>query len=184
MKARKQIKRYALYAILAALAVLFVIIKRDSFSSFIEQVSRILRPVIIGAVIAYLCNPIFRMFERLAFSGVRSFTVRRTLSLIGTYIVFAFVSCLFYDCFVQEVVTDWFAKSFQAPGLIFTFDLDGCLWLIGMKILFWAIGLVFGIVAGAIGIAIGLVCAPFVFPFVMKTLHKDYQAGRSTELIL
>lgn len=116
---------------------------------------------------------------------VSEFSVTALLvTLIGTYIVFAFVSCLFYDCFVQEVVVDWFDKSFQAPGLIFTFDLDGCLWLIGMKILFWAIGLVFGIVAGAIGIAIGLVCAPFVFPFVMKTLHKDYQAGRSTELIL
>ncbi len=104
MKARKQIKRYALYAILAALAVLFVIIKRDSFSSFIEQVFRILRPVIIGAVIAYLCNPIFRMFERLAFSGVRSFTVRRTLSLIGTYIVLALIFVILLMLIIPQLL--------------------------------------------------------------------------------
>ena len=97
--------------------------------------------------------------------------------LVGTYMIFSFISCLFYDCFVQEVVVDWCSKSFQAPGLIFTFDLDGCLWLIGMKILFWAIGLLLGIVAGAIGIAIGLVCAPFVFPFLMHKLKKDYDEG-------
>lgn len=104
-------------------------------------------------------------------------------SLVGTYMIFSFISCLFYDCFVQELVFDWCSKSFQAPGLIFTFDLDGCLWLIGMKILFWAIGLVFGIVAGAIGIAIGLVCAPFAFPFVMHKLKKDYNEG-VTEMLM
>ena len=104
-------------------------------------------------------------------------------SLVGTYMIFSFISCLFYDCFVQELVFDWCSKSFQAPGLIFTFDLDGCLWLIGMKILFWAIGLVFGIVAGAIGIAIGLVCAPFAFPFVMHKLKKDYNEGVTEMLV-
>ena len=104
-------------------------------------------------------------------------------SLVGTYMIFSFISCLFYDCFVQELVFDWCSKSFQAPGLIFTFDLDGCLWLIGMKILFWAIGLVFGIVAGAIGIAIGLICAPFAFPFVMHKLKKDYNEGVTEMLV-
>ena len=74
MKDRKQIKLIALYAILAALAIVFIIIKRESFSSFITQIFRILRPVVIGAVIAYLCNPIFRMFEKHVFGGIRSFT--------------------------------------------------------------------------------------------------------------
>ena len=91
MKNRKQIKIFALWTILALLAVLFIIIKRESFSSFISQVSRILRPVIIGAVIAYLSNPLFRFFEGRLFSAVRSFTLRRILSLIATYIVLALI---------------------------------------------------------------------------------------------
>ena len=105
MKNRKQIKLIALYAVLAALAVVFIIVKRESFSSFIEQIFRILRPVIIGAVIAYLCNPIFRMFERHVFSGIRSFTARRTLSLIGTYLVLALIFAILLMLIIPQLLT-------------------------------------------------------------------------------
>ncbi len=105
MKNRKQIKLIALYAVLATLAILFVIIKRESFTSFIEQISRILRPVIIGAVIAYLCNPIFRMFERYVFSGIRSFTARRTLALIGTYMVLALIFVILLMLIIPQLLT-------------------------------------------------------------------------------
>lgn len=102
-------------------------------------------------------------------------------TVIGLYIVFAFVFCMFYECLVQDVVWDWFTKSLNLPGLIFTFDLDGFVWLIGMKILFWFIGLIFGIVTGAIGIAIGLVCAPFVFPFLLRKEAQGIAAGEELE---
>lgn len=105
MKSRKQIKLFALYIVLALLAVVFVIVKRESFSSFIGQIFRILRPVIIGAVIAYLCNPIFRMFERFVFSGIRSFSFRRTLSLIGTYIVLALVFAVLLMLIIPQLLT-------------------------------------------------------------------------------
>ena len=81
-------------------------------------------------------------------------------ALIGTGIVFCLVFCLFYECWVNDVVFEWTSKAFQAPGLIFTFDLDGCLWLIGMKLLFWAIGVLFSLACGAIGIAIASVISP------------------------
>ena len=102
-------------------------------------------------------------------------------TLIGSYVVFAFVSCMFYDCIVQDVVLDWMSKSFNAPGLIFTFDLDGCLWLIGMKLLFWAIGLLFSIVVGIIGITLGLICAPFVFPYLMAKEAAAIRSGSAPE---
>lgn len=105
MRNRKQIKLFALYVVLALLAVIFVIIKRESFTSFLEQIFRILRPVIIGAVIAYLCNPIFRMFERLVFSGIRSFSFRRTLSLIGTYIVLALIFAVLLMLIIPQLLT-------------------------------------------------------------------------------
>ena len=103
------------------------------------------------------------------------------VTVIGLYIVFAFVACLFYDCFVQEVVLDWFDKSLHLPGLIFTFDLDGIIWLIGMKILFWLIGLLFGLVTGVIGVIIGLFCAPFIFPFLMRKESRGIAAGEPLE---
>ena len=94
------------------------------------------------------------------------------VAIVLTYMVFSFVACLFYDCVVQELVVDWFSKSLHLPGLIFTFDLDGIIWLIGMKLLFWVLGLLFGIITGLIGILLGLICAPFVFPFVMRSVRK------------
>lgn len=106
------------------------------------------------------------------------------VAIIGTYVVFAFVSCLFFDCIVQEVVVDWFDKSIHWPGLIFTFDVDGCLWMIGMKLLFFFLGLLFGIVTGAIGIMLGLICAPFVFPFTMQKVHQIMQSGGDPEEVL
>ena len=105
MKKRKQMKLLVLYGVLAVLALVFVIIKRDSFSSFIGQITRVFRPVIIGAVIAYLCNPIFRLFERNVFPGIRSFTLRRTLSLIGTYIVLALIFAILLMLIIPQLLT-------------------------------------------------------------------------------
>ena len=112
-----------------------------------------------------------------------SFSVARLMvTLIGTYSIFGLIFCLFYDCWVQDVVVDWTTKAFQAPGLIFEFDLDGFLWLIGMKLLFWVIGILFGLVCGAIGIFFGLVIAPFVFPYVMHQICKSLKNGTECEL--
>ena len=104
-------------------------------------------------------------------------------ALIGTYVVFAFAWCLRYDCVVQDVVLEWTAKSIRWPGLIFTFDIDGCLWLIGMKLLFWVLGLLFGLVTGIIGGTIGIVCAPFVFPFLVRKVKAAYQSGEPSVLM-
>ena len=86
---------------------------------------------------------------------------------IVCYITFSFVACLFYDCIVQDAILESFTKSLSLPGLIFTFDLDGCLWFLGMKLLFGAIGIAFGILAALAGVVFGLIIAPFVFPIVM-----------------
>ena len=105
MKNRKQVKLFALYTVLAVLAIVFVIVKRESFSSFVTQIFRIFRPVIIGAVIAYLCNPIFRVFERFVFTGIRSFSVRRVLSLIGTYTVLILIFALLLMLIIPQLLT-------------------------------------------------------------------------------
>ena len=100
---------------------------------------------------------------------------------VGVYIVFSFVFCLFYDCLVRDVIFYWVDKSFHAPGLIFTFDLDGIVWLIGMKVLFWFIGILFAIVAGIIGIVLGVIFAPFVFPYVVHIIVQAHKKGECAE---
>ena len=137
-----------------------------------------MRSTVIASIVATLFLAFMIACLATDFSvGMLAFT------LIGTYVVFAFVWCLRYDCVVQDVVLEWTAKSIQWPGLIFTFDIDGCLWLIGMKLLFWFLGLLFGLVTGIIGGTIGLVCAPFVFPFLVRKVKNAYQSGEPSALM-
>lgn len=105
MKNRKQVKLWAFYAIVGILALIFIVIKRESYSSFVSEIFRILRPVIIGAVIAYLCNPMFRLFENRVFSGIRSFTPRRALSLVATYIVVALIFVILLLLIIPQLLT-------------------------------------------------------------------------------
>ena len=129
------------------------------------------------AVVALLSGSIIAM--------VNSFSLALLITTVtGIYVIYTFVFCLFFDSAVQEVVCDWFSKSLSLPGLIFTFDVDGCLWLIGMKILYFFLGLLFGIVTGIIGITLGLIIAPFVFPFLLHKIRKILKTGEQLEEVL
>ncbi len=99
------------------------------------------------------------------------------IGLVGGYIIFTYIACMFYDCFVKDLFINWMTKSFRFPGLIFSFDLDGIIWLIGMKLLFWILGALLGFLSALIGIAIGMICAPFAFPFIMLKMRKASNEG-------
>lgn len=74
----------AIYAILFLLIVL--VANLDSVNAWIGSVLLLLRPVLIGLVLAYLCNPFFRFFERKALFKLRPPSLRRTVSLLLTYL--------------------------------------------------------------------------------------------------
>jgi len=105
--------------------------------------------------------------------------------LIGTLILpvllFTLISCLFLkNNFVGDMIEEislWGAVRF--PGLIFSFDLGGIAWLIGMKILFWVIGFLIGAAAIALAISVGLIVSPFVYPFA---LSKSINLPEETDL--
>ena len=70
--------------------VFFLIVALSNLSainSFLARVLDILSPVLLGLCIAYLINPLFRVFERRAFYRVRPASLRRTLALLLTYAV-------------------------------------------------------------------------------------------------
>lgn len=95
----------------------------------------------------------------------------------GGALVFMFISMLFYDAPVANVVEYMCSASITWPGLIFTFDLDGFAWLIKMKLLFAVLGFLFGLGCTLLGIALGLVLSPFVFPYIMVRMHYDIKNG-------
>ena len=65
--------------------ILTVIINLNSINAWLARLLLLLRPVLIGLVLAYLCNPFFRFYERKLFSKINPVPLRRTVSLVATY---------------------------------------------------------------------------------------------------
>lgn len=97
------------------------------------------------------------------------------VGLVGGVMIFCAISCAILDNnFILDMwlgITSW---SFRAPGIIFTFDLDGFIFLIGMKLLFWAIGAALSFLAGVLATALALALSPFVYPFALyRAFHGE-----------
>ena len=69
-------------------------------------------------------------------------------------------------------------KNFLNPGLIFSFDLGGFAWLIGMKILFWVLGFALGLAAVLLALVICMPLSAITYPFA---LMKSYSNPELTE---
>ena len=82
---------------------------------------------------------------------------------------FTLVSCLILgNNFVGDMIAEIFSWGFvRFPGLIFTLDLDGIIWLITVKLLFWVLGFLIAILFGILAIALGLLISLVVYPFAL-----------------
>lgn len=111
---RKTVIGVILYAVLFFLIV--ALSNLDAINSFLAKVLDVLAPVLLGLCIAYLINPLFRLFERRVFSRVGSTSLRRTLSLLLTYAValalIAGLILLIIPQLIESVKT--FAGNFEA----------------------------------------------------------------------
>ena len=89
------------------------------------------------------------------------------------------VSCLILDNnFIGEMISEIFSWGFvRFPGLIFTLDLDGIIWLITVKLLFWVLGFLIAALFGLLAVSLGLVLSIFVYPFA---LAKNIRSGEKT----
>ncbi len=67
-----------------AIIVAYCIANADSFATVINRIGEIITPLIIGCVIAYLCNPFLKFYEFVAFRRLKHNAVRRGLSLLCT----------------------------------------------------------------------------------------------------
>ena len=92
---------------------------------------------------------------------------------------FTLVSCLILgNNFVGDMIAEIFSWGFvRFPGLIFTLNLDGIIWLITVKLLFWVLGLLIAILFGILAIALGLLISLVVYPFA---LVKNIRNGEET----
>ena len=96
--------------------------------------------------------------------------------LIG-YGIFAMLYCIISGSYIGEVFVWCAGLSIRFPGLIFSWDIEGIIWVIGMKILFAILGflivvlaLLFAIVFSA---SLGMVSFPFVLIHNINTNYGD-----------
>ena len=102
------------------------------------------------------------------------------LIFIGIAVLaFALISCLILNNnFIGDMMLEIFSWGFvKFPGLIFTLDLDGIIWLLTVKLVFWIIGFLLATLVGLLAVALGLVLSVFVYPFALTKAFttKDIQ---------
>lgn len=98
-------------------------------------------------------------------SNAANFGTFSLLAITG----FTLVSCLVLDNnFVGDMIAEIFSWGFvRMPGVIFTLDLDGIIWLLTVKLLFWIIGIILAVLCGILAIVLGLLISVIVYPFAL-----------------
>lgn len=99
------------------------------------------------------------------------------LSILFGYAIFADIYCILSGSYIGGVFVTVASWTIKFPGLIFSWDLSGFVWLIGMKILFAVLGflLTVGLFLLAVGLsaALAVVSFPFVLIHNIRTQYSD-----------
>lgn len=97
---------YIKYAIVYSICILFILvaINYNSFSETVSKFISVLSPVFYGFIIAYLCNPLFKLFYERLLIKIRSVSWRKTLSMILTYAVVFLLIFAFLFILIQQAI--------------------------------------------------------------------------------
>lgn len=112
MKRKKTLMALGIYG--GILLFLLLITNLDYFNSCITMIAMLFRPVLIGLVLAYLCNPFFRFYERRLFGKISQQGFRRGLSLLFTYATLVGIIAFLFILIVPQLidsVTDFIDQS-------------------------------------------------------------------------
>ena len=99
---KKLIVGIIVYALML-LGIVFII-NLEAVNAWLAGVLLLLRPILIGLALAYLCNPFFRFFERRLLSHLRPQGLRRTIALILTYLTAFLIVALILLLIVPRLI--------------------------------------------------------------------------------
>ncbi len=99
-------------------------------------------------------------------------------SVLISYCLFSMIYCILSGSYVGDIFLWCTGLTIKFPGLIFSWDLDGIVWVICMKILFAIIAFLVGVFTALASIVLCSVLGAFSFPFVLihnnRTNYEDY----------
>ena len=119
MEEKSKGKKIAVISVAVSAVLLLAIVligALDQINGWLLGVLRLLRPVLIGLAVSYLCNPYFRFFERKVFFKLRPPSLRRTLSLICTYLLVLLIIALILLLIIPQLLESiaQFASNYDA----------------------------------------------------------------------
>ena len=98
-------KRVLFFSICVIIAItVYCIANADSFSAMFANLGDVISPLIIGGVIAYLCNPILKFYEYVLFRKLGRGNLRRGLSLLLTVLTAFFLIGIVIALIVPELI--------------------------------------------------------------------------------
>lgn len=112
---------YVAIVLVLALFIVFLFVNaNDKFGSFFSTVLRAFSPLMTGAVIAYLLNPVVSFFDKKVFKFVTKkkpkFKLRRGLAIAATMILFLTFIALFAWALIPQVVSSIADFKWKADG--------------------------------------------------------------------
>lgn len=108
VKNRKVIYALAALAagILCVVAIFFIVFANsDSISGFFEGAARVLAPIIIGLVLAYIIDPFAKFFETKIFVKIKKENLRRTLSAVIALILVLALLIVFIGTLIPSLIS-------------------------------------------------------------------------------
>ena len=96
-------------------------------------------------------------------------------SVLAGYSIFAMLYCIISGSYIGDVFVWCATLSIRFPGLIFSWDIEGFMWLIAMKILFAILGFLIGVAALIFAIVLSAALGGVSFPFVLiHNIRNEY----------
>ena len=120
---------------------------------------------------SFILGPIPAVVSFISIIATGQFTDPTTLlgAVAVSISMFTLISCcLLANNFVGEMTATIFSWGFvRMPGLIFTLDIDGCLWFILTKIFLGLLGILLAILCAILAVVIGGFVSIFVYPYAI-----------------
>ena len=84
--------------------VVYIIVNFPNISGIFSGLISVLSPIILGFALAYVLNPLLRLFEFRIFKGIKNKKLLRAISLIMTYVVTILVLTAFFLLVIPELI--------------------------------------------------------------------------------
>lgn len=97
----------AIYILGTVFIVIFAIANKASLSEWWSKIQSVLNPVVIGFVIAYLINPLYRTLSGKIFGKIKKEKLRSGISLVITYIIVLAALSFLIGSIIPQVVTSY-----------------------------------------------------------------------------